>query len=420
MMLQPEIKELLVPQFPQAELMVLSNGIHVYGFNGALNDVLRLDMVFDSGRWVEDRPLTAEATAKLFKAGNIHRDAFAIETAIDSLGATIKASTGYHGFSISLYVMRRHLKEALELLLECFFEATFPAKELDIHKRNAIAKLKVSQEKPDFLAEMAWKELIFGVRHPYGYRLDEAYIEDLQHGHLVAFFEKHIRGILPDIYVAGRYAESDIAIISKALSVLQPQPRQEDIQHKVEPSPERRVHIHKPGASQVSVMSGKRLFNKQHPDYAAFVLMNTVFGGYFGSRLMLNIREEKGYTYGIYSSLQTYRHDAAFYIQTDTGKEYLSACMEEIKKECIRMQEEPVSDYELRQARNYLMGKFLTRMDGPFAQMETYKNYSIEGLNMEMFDNFASIIAQTDAAAIQQLAQRHLDFESFHEVIVGA
>lgn len=420
MMQQPEIKELLVPPFPKAELMVLSNGIHVYGFNGALNDVLRLDMVFDSGRWVEERPLTAEATAKLFKAGNLHRDAFSIETAIDSIGATIKASAGYHGFNISLYVMRRHLKEALELMLECFFEASFPEKELEIHKRNAIAKLKVSQEKPDFLAEMAWKEMIFGASHPYGYRLDEAYITDLQQAHLVAFFEKHIRGILPDIYVAGRYAESDLAILSEALSVLQPKPRQVEVQHIVQTSPEKRVHIHKPGASQVSVMSGKRLFNKQHPDYAAFVLMNTVFGGYFGSRLMLNIREDKGYTYGIYSSLQTYRYDAAFYIQTDTGKEYLSACMEEIKKECIRMQEEPVSDYELRQARNYLMGKFLTRMDGPFAQMETFKNYCIEGLNMEMFDNFASTIAQTDATTIQELAQRHLDFESFHEVIVGA
>jgi zinc protease len=415
----PIIKDLQVPSFPTVEQIVLPNGIHWYGFNGALNDILRVDIVFDGGRWVEDLPMTAEASAKLFKAGNHHRNAFAIETAIDSLGATIKASAGYHGFAISLYVMRKHLKAAMDILIECFYQAAFPEEELVIHKRNALAKLEVNLEKPDFLAEMVFKELLFGPLHPYGYKTDAAFIKQIETTHLRRYFHQHIHGILPDVFVAGRYAESDIAIISEALGVLPPAQRQKKVLRVLSPLQNKQVRIHKQGASQVSVMTGKRLFNKQHPQYASFILMNTIFGGYFGSRLMTNIREEKGYTYGIYSSLQTYRHDGAFFIQTDTGKEYLNACMEEIQKECLRMQEEPASKEEMRQARNYLMGKFLTRIDGPFAQMETFKNYTIEGLSMEMFDNFAQTIAETDASAIQELAAEHLDYNSFQEVIVG-
>lgn len=415
----PAIRAITVPDFPAAELNVLPNGMHLYGYNGAFNDILRLELVFDGGRWTEKAPLTAEATAKMFKSGTSDKSAFQLESAIDALGATIKASAGYHGFTISLFTMRKHLKETISLLIECLNGVNFPDEELSIHQRNALSKLKVNEEKTDFMAEMVFKEALFGAKHPYGYKTLARDIQQLNTAVIGKYYDANVRSIMPDLFLAGRFNEHDIQIITDAFSEFPPRARQSQISYEAEPFPEQRFRINKAKSTQVTIMLGKRLFNKQHPDYPGFVLLNTIFGGYFGSRLMTNIREDKGYTYGIYSSLQTYRHDGAFYIQTDTGTEYLDACLREIQAECDRICSSPPDTDEIRQAKNYLMGKFLTRMDGPFATMETFKNYSIEGLEIHMFNNFVKNIADTTPEQLQQLAERYLRYDSFVEVIAG-
>lgn len=420
MKIAPQIHPLEVPLFPNPEIAVLRNGIHLYGFNGAMNDVIRMELLFDGGRWLEEKPQTAEACARLFKSGNTYKNAFQIESAIDSLGATIKANAGYHGFTIALYVMRKHLPAAIDLLLECLIEAHFPESELHIYKRNALAKLELHQEKTDFLAEMEFKEQLFGAKHPYGYKTDAKDIEALGREDLIHFFRQQTQSMLPDIFLSGLYGEAELQVIADKFSVLQPGNRIENSEKSIVSGTEHQLKLKKEGATQATIILGKRLINKQHEDYPAFILLNTLFGGYFGSRLMTNIREEKGYTYGIYSSLQTYRHDAAFYIQTDTDNGYVDACRKEIEKECDRIRKFPVEKEELSQARNYLLGKFLTRMDGPFAKMETYKNYRIEGLDAEVFNNYAEIIKSTNTTTLHKLAQQYLDFNSFTEVIVGA
>lgn len=385
-----------------------------------MSNILRIDFVLEGGRWTEPTPLLADSATRLMKSGTTKRNAFQLETSIDQLGATMKVNAGYHAITISLFTMRRHLPKLLDLLRESWSDCQFPETELAIYKKNAVARLKTNEQKAEFLAEMAFKEQLFGKRHPYGYAITKAFIDAVERDDLLRYYQSQIRGIKPSIYIGGRYGDREIGLLGDFVDSMHLKTELPKTSHRLEEDLSPVKHIHRKGLSQASLMLGKRLFNRQHPDYAAFTLLNTVFGGYFGSRLMLNIREDKGYTYGIYSGLQTYRHDGVFYIQTDISKENVDVCLDEIKKECRRMQEEPITADELSQAKNYLLGKFLTRMDGPFAQMEFLKNYHIENVPIEYFNNFANIILDTKPATLQMLAQQYLDYDSFIQVMAGS
>lgn len=417
---RPEILSLKAPSFPRHETIDLGKGLMLYGFNGALNDILRIDLVFEGGRWGEQKPLVADAVARLFKSGTNTRNALEIETSIDQLGATIKAQAGYHGFTISLFTMRKYLREVTDIFLDCWLNVDFPESELAIFKKNALARLKVNEQKADFLAEMAFKEQLFGEHHPYGYTTKSAFKKDLHQIDLKKYYNEHIRLSLPRIYIGGRYDQGDIQIIAEKFSQLEFSLPKTPVSYPLNPDNTPFRHVHKKGLSQVSIMMGKRLFNKLHPDYPSFVLLNTIFGGYFGSRLMKNIREDKGFTYGIYSTLQTYRNDGAFFVQTDTSNEHLNDCLTEIKNEIHHLQHEPVTAEEMLQAKNYLMGKYLTRVDGPFSQMETFKNFQTEEVPIEYFNVFTDVILETKPATLQELANTYLNSESMICVVAGS
>lgn len=416
----PCIHPVTVPGFPLPELVTLNDGTKVYGFRGAMSNILRIDFVLEGGRWTEPFPLLADSATRLMKSGTGKYTAFQLETSIDQLGATMKMNAGYHATTISLFTMRRYLPKLLDLLRETWNDCIFPESEVALYKKNALARLKTSEKKAEFVAEMAFKEQLFGKRHPYGYAITKPFIEAINRDELLHFYQTQIKGIRPTIYIGGRYGEKEMEMLNDFMLSMNQKNEVPATAHVLEEDLSPVKHIHRKGLSQVSMMIGKRLFNRMHPDYPAFTLLNTVFGAYFGSRLMLNIREDKGYTYGIYSGLQTYRHDGAFYIQTDTSKENMDACLNEIKTECTRIQNDLVTADELSQGKNYLLGKFLTRMDGPFAQMDFFKNYHVENVPIEYFNDFANIILDTKPATLQHLAQQYLDYDSFIQVIAGS
>ena len=164
----PEIHPIDKISFTPPEAILLSNQLQLYGFNGAKNDILRLELVFDSGRWTEPAPLIAESVAKLFKSGTSSQNSFELNEAIENYGSTIRASAGYNTFTISVYCLNRFLAPTLQLLRTCLTDIVFPQKEIDLMQQNALARLKVSKEKNDYLAEVAFKKNIYGAQHPYG------------------------------------------------------------------------------------------------------------------------------------------------------------------------------------------------------------------------------------------------------------
>ncbi len=417
----PEIHPIDKISFTPPETISLSNQLEVFGFNGAKNDILRFDLVFDSGRWTEPAPLIAESVAKLFKSGTSTQSSFELNEAIENYGSTIRATAGYNTFTVSVYCMNRFLAPTLQLLKTCLTDIIFPQKEIDLMQQNALAKLKVSKEKNDFLADVAFKKNIFGVQHPYGYETSEIAIQQISQELLLQFYKKDLQLNNATLFIAGKYGKTELDLIEQYLGKM---PASSSLSTKAAPVftddfSQQKISIQKPNSVQASIIIGKTFFNKHHADYPAFLLLNTIFGGYFGSRLMSNIREEKGLTYGIYSSLSTLKYTGIFSIQTDTNLENLEVCLREIYLEMERLQNELIDDHEITLARNYLLGKFLGRTDGPFNQIEVFKSYFIEEVPIHKFEAFVETIRQTDALSLQQLAKQYLTKESMCEVVVG-
>jgi predicted Zn-dependent peptidase len=148
------------------------------------------------------------------------------------------------------------------------------------------------------------------------------------------------------------------------------------------------------------------------------MVLNTLFGGYFGSRLMSNIREDKGYTYGIHSYVQNHLQQSAWMISTDAGKDVSEATVEEVYKEMKLMREELVDEEELLTVRNYLIGTILGDLDGPFQIMGRWKNLILNNLDEQYFYNSVQTIKTISAEEIRELAKKYLNPEDFYELIV--
>lgn len=418
----PQIHTIDTISFPKPEIITLKNNLKVFGFNGTKNDIFRMDLVFNSGRWTEPAKLISETAARLLKSGTAKLSSFELSEQIDFYGSTIKTSAGYNTFTVSLYCMNRFLEPSLELLKTCLTEIIFPVNEVELFQKNSIAKLKVSQEKNDYIADVVFKKSVFGDEHPYGYETTEERIKNITQSLLLQFYKQDIQPTNCTVFIAGKYGDNELYLIDKYLGGWNQEQGIRNQDNKIIEtiqSDNKKIRITKEKSVQASIIIGKEFFNKHHEDYASFVLLNTIFGGYFGSRLMSNIREDKGLTYGIHSGLSTLKHSGIFSIQTDTNLENLEVCLREIYMEIERLQNELIPQEEITLARNYLLGKFLGRTDGPFNQIEVFKSYFIEGLDINKFEEFVETIKHTDALSLQRLAQDYLHKDSMYEVVVG-
>ena len=169
---------------------------------------------------------------------------------------------------------------------------------------------------------------------------------------------------------------------------------------------------------QGAIRIGRQFPNRHHPDFMQMMVLNTVFGGYFGSRLMGNIREEKGYTYGIHSYVQSHFQDTALIISTEAGKDVSEATVEEVYKEMEILREELIDEEELLLIRNYLIGTILGDMDGPFQTIGRWKNIILNNLDEQYFYDTIKMIKNISAEELQAVAIKYLQPEDFYELIV--
>ena len=174
-----------------------------------------------------------------------------------------------------------------------------------------------------------------------------------------------------------------------------------------------------PNSLQSGIRVGRRLFSRRHPDFNGVFVLNTILGGYFGSRLMTNIREKKGFTYNIYSTADAMLHDGCLYIATEVNADKAAATLRAIFSEMKKLREKPVSDDELDMVRNYLLGMLLNGLDGPMNISDVVRNLLVEGLPLSAFDELVQAVRSIRPEDIQALAQQYLQPEDFWVVRVG-
>lgn len=420
----PDIKEPVdfTITLPACRKHTLSNGIEVYAVDMGSEDTLMVNWVFYAGNWYETSKAVAAATNFLVKNGTSKRSAFDINEHFEYHGAYLNRSCYNETAELTLHCLNRHTNELLPVVGELITDATFPTEELAIYQQNAKQRLQVSLQKCEFVAGRLIDAYLFGEQHPYGkYNNAEDY-DAIRREDIVAFYNTHYRNGRCVIFAAGKLPGDLIAELEKHFGSLPLRSHRQEItavHHPVQPAPQKKSHVlNDPQGVQAAIRIARPFPNRHHPDFQKVMVLNNLFGGFFGSRLMANIREEKGYTYGIYSYLLNHINDSAWMVSTEAGRDVSEATVTEVYNEMALLREEPVDDEELLMTRNFMIGTILGDLDGPFQVIGRWKNLVLNNLDENYFNNSLHIIRTVSTQELQELANKYLQPDQFYELVV--
>ncbi|NII24599.1 insulinase family protein [Pseudoflavitalea sp. X16] len=420
----PDIKEPVdfTITLPACQKHTLSNGIEVYAVDMGSEDTLMVNWVFYAGNWYESSKAVAAATNFLVKNGTSKRSAFDINEHFEYHGAYLNRSCYNETAELTLHCLNKHTNELLPVVAELITDATFPAEELAIYQQNAKQRLQVSLQKCEFVAGRLIDAYLFGEQHPYGkYNNAEDY-DAIRREDIVAFYNNHYRNGRCVIFAAGKLPADLITELEKHFGSLSLRSHRQEItavHHPVQPAPQKKSHVlNDPQGVQAAIRIARPFPNRHHPDFQKVMVLNNLFGGFFGSRLMANIREEKGYTYGIYSYLLNHINDSAWMVSTEAGRDVSEATVTEVYNEMALLRDEPVDDEELLMTRNFMIGTILGDLDGPFQVIGRWKNLVLNNLDESYFNNSLHIIRTVSTQELQELANKYLQPDQFYELVV--
>jgi predicted Zn-dependent peptidase len=419
----PEIKEAVEFNItiPPCESFQLDNQIPVYLVHADEQETLQLEWVFDAGSWYESSSLTAATVNSLLKNGTRRYTALQINEMIEYYGAFLSTRCNHEFASLTLHCLEKHVDKLLPVIYEILTGSVLPAEELEIYRQNGKQQLAVNLKKCDFVANQLIEKYLFGEYHPYGrYTTMEAY-DALQRDDLYAFYRKHYTFNQCRMFIAGKIPEHIERTLNEVFGKENWNGKEEQIQkdYPLQPALEKKYRIiNDPDGVQGAIRLARPFPNRYHPDAHKMRVLNTVLGGYFGSRLMSNIREDKGYTYGIFSALYLYDKAGELAVLTEAGREVCEAAVKEIYTEMQRLCHEPVPERELSLVRNYMIGGILGDLDGSFKVIRRWKSLILSGLDENYFYTMVSTIKAISAEELQQLAQKYFVQDEFYELVV--
>lgn len=415
----PAFQAIQEVRLPSVQTHYLDNGVPLHTIAVAHQPVLRLECIFDAGSWYEQVPGTAFFAVKMLSEGTHQRSSAEISEYIDRYGAFLELNSGPDRASIVIYCLTKFLPNVLPLLRELITEPTFPDKELEDLRNITLQNLRINYEKNAYLAGVLFREKLFGVEHPYGRSQRPEFVAQFTRTEVVSFYEQIIKNRSFQLILAGSATENEVLLINRELGQLTlGADSLTGFSHPVL-TDDKPVLAEKPDSIQSSIRVGRRLFNRSHPDFFKMLVTNEVLGGYFGSRLMRNIREEKGFTYGISSNMPSFKHEGYFLIGTDVNKENTQQTLDEIRKEIQILQTEPVPADELETVKNYMAGEFVGSLNTSFEIADRYKVILLDNMPVDFLTTYIQNIRAVTQDDIMETATQYLATEQLREVVVG-
>ncbi len=414
----PSFKEINNVDFIQTEKQVLKNKIPVWVLNAGEQELVRIEFIFKNVDWDINNPLLASATNAMLNDGTTSRSGAQIADAIDFYGAFLQTEYGYDHALVTLFTLNKYVANTLPIVKDILLNSVFPQKDLVTFVNNNKQKLKVSLEKNDFLARREFNNVLFG-NNLYGYKATENDFDKLKTEDLQAYFKKAYHPQNCTIFLSGKVDESLFNTVENLFGDWESSVTFTENKLVFAPNDQKYHLIEKPNALQSAIRLGFPSINRNHPDFAAMQVLNTVFGGYFGSRLMTNIREDKGYTYGISSGNATMAQAGYFVIAAEVGVDVCQNTLNEIEFEINRLKTELIPDEELTLVKNYLMGSLLGSLENAFSHADKFKNIYFYGLGYDYFDNYINTIKTITPSDLMKLANKYWDWNNFYKMIVG-
>jgi zinc protease len=401
----------------------LSNGLEVVLVEMHTIPKFTGELFFRSGNAMTaaTAPGMADMTATVARTGTTKRTSREIEEDLRRMGSDLSSGAGADTSVISFAGLVDFSNDLLGLVSELAQNASFPEEEFERERRQLVEGLRIERTTPGFLASERLRRVLFG-SHPYGtispteeqvtgYRIDQ----------LKEFYQRYYRPGNALLVMVGDFAPQ--AMMAQVENVFGSWAAGPVEQAPDPPLPEvqgRRVYlVHLPGSVQTQISVGNRAITRKHPDWLRLTLANSIYGGAFNSRLVMNIREQKGYTYSPRSGAHPLRQHGYFSIGAAVRNDVVAATLTEIFYEIDRMRSTPVGGEELDDARNYMTGIFslgLATQDGLAGQLATT---TLEKLPDDYLETYRERVLKLTSADVLEAAQKYFDSAHAQIVIVG-
>ena len=418
--ISPDFQTIQNIKIPPVKVVTLSNGIPLYVINVGEQPVIKIEFSFDAGNLQEPQNGVSLFTAKMITEGTSKYSSSEINEYFDKFGSFTESGQGLDRANFIVYGLKKHLPSLLPMVQELLNDATFPESQLETLKKIQLQTLQVNSGKTAFIANKTFRKNIFGDNHPYGNSITEEAIHGINQDLLRNFYQDFWKEKPSKIFLSGNIGDAEISLIEQyfgntnlgVISANKELIAKEFIKGE-------NILIEKEGAMQSSIRMGKQFMTRKHPDFFTMLLLNEILGGYFGSRLMKNIREDKGFTYGISSNLALFGQAGYFVIGTDVKREFTQQTIDEIHKEIRILQTDLIPSNELETVKNYMIGSFAGSLNTPFDIADRYKVIFSENLPLDFYQNYITNIQQISDVMLLEAANKYLDVDSLFEIVVG-
>lgn len=364
-----------------------------------------------------DKSLVPSMTLQMLSEGTKTKTEAQLADFFDFHASEIHPLVSYSHEGMSLVTTKKHLFEVLPTFVTLFDQAVFPVERLEKRKSQRKLGIQMDREKSAARASLLFRKALFGDTHPYGVEITEDFVDQINQQDLFDYYQNSLMSNA-EFFLCGDLNELELEQIIALLDQIPV------VSSRVE-NPALTIHstqmIHedRPLAFQSSIRLGGWSIPKNHPDFLALSIFNTILGGYFGSRLIKNIREEKGHTYGISSSLAEIGESAYWVIGADVQKAHKEEVISEIYSEIARLVQEPVPGEELEVVRNYLIGQMLTKFSSSFDVIDRFRAVHQSGLDFGFYSKKLEFLRRFTSEDMIEVSNKYFSNPPFFEIVVG-
>lgn len=417
-MKRPEIKPITLPKVPHYTALATDSGAPLYTLHNSTQSVVRVSFVFRAGTSYQSTPFSASAVVNTLSEGTRNFSGREIAEGLDFLGSYYDANIDRDWAVVTFCSLKKFTAETLDIAEEVILRPTFPEREIASYCAKRKEQLHVQRSKPDQLSRELFGKALFGENHPYGITSPEECYDDLTPEILRDFYLSHYNSSSAFAVICGDFGEE---VEERVRQILNNLPKGEAPTRNIPPAEPTPLAKHTmEGAVQSSVKIGIPLFPRTHKDFIPLQVLATAMGGYFGSRLMQNLREEHGYTYGAYAAMINLDRAGYFVMSAEVAGDHTQDAIDEMFNELERIAIEPMSEEELAIVRKIIVGDAMRVFDGPFGAADVTIENIQNGETNDYTERFLQKIEQITPTELQEIAQRYLQKNACVVTIIGA
>ncbi|MCU0441677.1 MAG: insulinase family protein [Bacteroidia bacterium] len=380
--------------------------------------IVKVDFVLGASTRNQKQKCVAALVCNMLTEGTKKFPGNQLLEALDSFGAYIQPQLGADDTTVSLYCLSKYSMQCFTVVHSILTEALLEYDIINKHIIRSKQLIAVNEKKTKYMCRRAFKGLVFGENNVYGSPVKQEDYDNISRETLVSFYTDYVSSGLKKIYLSGDINQKVLENL-RVFNDIQPYNLADNTIALSESLEQQIAIVPLKESIQSTIRIGKICINKYSEDFQGLAITNLVLGGFFGSRLMKNIREKLGLTYGIYSAIECNRDAACFFIEADLNNEKTEVALSEVKKELALLYESNISEEDLVVAKNYLIGSLLRSLDGPFASIDKYKMIHDYGLTYDYYDTYVNCIWAFSPEKLRSIAQKHLNRDSMSIVYAG-